>query len=332
MSPSRPWPAGTSTGVGSLPGTDPLAAAALVVEEAPQLPHLAELPGRGAGADAVGRSGALLVDLAIQTVPEGWAITSRPGTDRRRALQLLGDDLAALELTALGYAGPLKVQALGPLTLAASLARPMGEAALSDRGLRRDLAVSLAEGVAGHLAEVQARVPGAALVLQLDEPLLPAALSGRVATRSGWGRLAPVDEHEATTLLQTVLQAVPDADRRWVHCCAADVPVRLLVAAGARGLSLDLGLVGGRLDDLGQAVDDGATLVLGAVPTRPAPDADTATRAVLDLWTRLGFAPSLRRDRTVVTPTCGVAGLDVAAARAVYRVAREAAAAVADAD
>jgi hypothetical protein len=56
------------------------------------------------------------------------------------------------------------------------------------------------------------------------------------------------------------------------------------------------------------------------------------TRRVTDLWDRLGFAPDVRRERTVVTPACGLAGLDTAAARTAYRAASQAAAAVADAD
>ena len=322
---------GASTGVGSLPGTDPLAAATFVLEQSPDLPHLPELPARGVGADAVGRAGALLVDIPVEVVPGGWSVASRPGSDRRRAVDLLTADLGALAVAAHGWTGALKVQVLGPLSLAASLGRTLGEAALADPGLRRDLAESLAEGVRGHLAEVQARVPGAALVLQVDEPLLPAVLAGALPTRSGWGRLAPVGEPEAQQLLGTVVGVVAERAHRWVHCCAADVPVGLIVAAGAGGVSVDLALVGSALDAWGEAVDVGATLVLGAVPTVGRPDADAAARGVLDLWTRLGFPTTTRRERTVLTPACGLAGLDQSAAASVYQAARGAAARVAEA-
>ena len=60
------WPAGAATGVGSLPGTDVTEAAATVVGELPLLPHLPELPARGVGADMIGRTAALLVDLAVE--------------------------------------------------------------------------------------------------------------------------------------------------------------------------------------------------------------------------------------------------------------------------
>src|SRR5438552_3770851 len=64
-----PWPPGSATGIGSLPGTDPVEAMRLVFGELPDLPHLAELPARGAGADLTGRTAALLIDLPVELTP-----------------------------------------------------------------------------------------------------------------------------------------------------------------------------------------------------------------------------------------------------------------------
>ena len=50
------WPVGAATGVGSLPGTDMVEAIKLVFGELPDLPHLPELPGRGPGAELIGRT------------------------------------------------------------------------------------------------------------------------------------------------------------------------------------------------------------------------------------------------------------------------------------
>ena len=61
-----PWPAGAATGIGSLPGTDIAEAQRVVLGELPDLPHLPELPDRGPGADMIGRSAALLVDLPVE--------------------------------------------------------------------------------------------------------------------------------------------------------------------------------------------------------------------------------------------------------------------------
>ncbi|MFL6098262.1 MAG: methionine synthase, partial [Blastococcus sp.] len=174
----RPAPArwGPASGVGSLPGTDPVEAVRLVVGELPDFAHLPELPGRGAGADLIGRSAGLLVDLAVDLVPAGWRLVPRPGVDQRRAREFLDRDLDALHDVAGGYDGPFKVQAAGPWTLAAGLERSRGDRAVVDAGARRDLAQSLAEGLAAHLAAVGSRLPGANLVVQLDEPSVPSVL------------------------------------------------------------------------------------------------------------------------------------------------------------
>jgi hypothetical protein len=116
---THPWSPGSATGIGSLPGTDPVEAARLVFGELPELPHLAELPARGAGAELIGRSAALLVDLPAEIVPSGWRLAAHDGRDVRRARDYLAWDLDALESAADGYSGPLKVQAAGPWTLAA---------------------------------------------------------------------------------------------------------------------------------------------------------------------------------------------------------------------
>lgn len=322
-----------ASGIGSLPHREPLAAAQLVVDHLPDLPHLPELPRRGRGADVVGRAAAMLVDLPVEITSTGWQVASRPGADVRAARAALDDDVAALAVAAHGYQGPLKVQVLGPWTLATALGQSRGEAALADNGLRRDLASSLTEGVAAHLDDISARLPGVDLVLQLDEPSLPAVLRGSIATRSGWGRLAPVENPEASELLSRVLGAAPGSTV--VHCCAADVPWSLLTDAGATGASFDLALLGAsELDEVGTAVEAGITLWVGAVPTSGALEmsGQSSARRTLEMWGRLGFGSDVLRDRTVITPACGLAGLDPGDAVAAYRAAREAAERLSEAD
>ncbi len=133
----RPWPPGTSTGVGSLPGDDFAAALHRVLEVCPELPFLPELPCRGPGADLIGRGAALLAGLAVDLQPSGWRFVDRPGRDLRRSRDLLARDLDVLQQVAGDYAGPLKAQAAGPWTLAASLELHRGDKALADPGARR---------------------------------------------------------------------------------------------------------------------------------------------------------------------------------------------------
>jgi hypothetical protein len=204
-----PWPPASATGVGSMPGTDPAESLRVVLGELPDLPHLPELPARGAGADLTGRTAALLVDIPVETTPSGWRVTTREGRDLRRARGFLARDLDTLEEIAAGYQGPFKIQVCGPWTLAATIELAASQnRLLGDAGAVRDLTTSLAEGVAAHFADVAKRLPGARLLLQLDEPALPGVLAGTVPTASGWGRLEPVDGPVAQEAIRSVIEAV----------------------------------------------------------------------------------------------------------------------------
>ena len=324
------WADGSATGVGSLPGVDVREAVRLVLGELPDLPHLPELPARGPGADLTGRGLALLVDLHADVQPSGWRFAAAAGREERRAESFLREDLDALEDLAEGYVGPLKIQVSGPWTLASTVELPHGDKALADRGACRDLAASLAEGLAAHVADVRRRLPGARLLVQLDEPALPGVLAGTVPTASGFGRLRSVEPATAEELLATVLRQLADDVLPVVHCCAADVPIALLRRAGAAALSLDLGAATNRPDresidnDLGEAIEAGVALLAGLVPTAEdalVSDPAATVDPVRTLWRRLGLPPESLA-RVVVTPTCGLAGASPSAARTALETAR----------
>jgi hypothetical protein len=137
---------------------------------------------------------------------------------------------------------------------------------LSDVGARRELAQALAEGVRDHVRDLRRRVPGVdRLVVQVDEPALPAVLAGQVPTASGFHRHRNVDRPEASAALEWVLEAIAaEGAEPWVHSCAAGVPLALLRGAGARGLSVDLGrMTAADHDALAEALEAGDNVVLG---------------------------------------------------------------------
>ncbi|MFE0106260.1 methionine synthase [Streptomyces sp. NPDC059009] len=314
---------GAATGVGSMPGGDAREAAKTVTgtfESAEQgIPYLAELPARGPGADMIGRSAGLLVDLYARVEPSGWRIGDHPGRDTRRARSWLGEDLDALEEFTQGYEGPLKVQAVGPWTLAAALELRNGEAALSDPGACRDLAGSLAEGLRAHLADVRRRVPGADVVLQLDEPSLIAVLRGQIKTASEYRTHRAVDRQLVESTLRDVLAVHGvDGGPTVVHSCAPDVPFALLRRAGADAVSFDFALLTERDDEvIGEAVEGGTQLFAGVVPGVDGPLSDPAgsVMGVRSLWRRLGLNPGSLAESVTVTPSCGLAGASPAYAR-----------------
>lgn len=332
-----PWGATSATGVGSYSGRDPDEALRTVVGELPELPHLPELPDRGVGADLTGRSAATLVEFPVEVQPSGWRVTGRPGRDLWRARGMLARDLDALEEHTQGYQGPLKLQLAGPWTLAATVELPNGERLLSDRGAVADLCASYIEGLTAHLAEAAKRVPGAHLVLQVDEPALPGALRGSIPTASGYGRVPAVEPVTAEERLRSVFAAVAEAGATGlVHCCAPDPPVELMQRCGAGALGVPATRLGRAHDEaIGTAVEAGMGLFLGVVPAEdlaaaidPAPalsDPAATVDPVRRMWHRIGFAPDLLTRTVVTTPTCGLAGAAPEQARAALAACRAAA-------
>ncbi|WP_110181803.1 methionine synthase [Nocardioides solisilvae] len=327
-----------ATGIGSLPGPGDRDAAQAYAEavrtvlgelgEPPGLPYLPELPGRGAGAAMTGRALAVVAGLAADLQPAGWRLVDAVGVDQRRARSLLAQDLDQLEEQAQGFAGPFKVQVAGPWTLAATVEKPRGDKVLADHGARRDLAQALAEGVAGHVADLRRRLPDASrLVVQVDEPALAAVLAGGVPTASGFGRHRVVHPPEASAALEWVLGAVADAGAEpWVHACAPGTPLDLLRGAGARGLAVDPDVLSAADHDvLGATLEAGETVVLGVVPvTDPAAPLEDSrlVERVLRWLDMLGFDPEEVAGSLVVSPGCGLAGASPEWARRATGLAR----------
>ena len=326
-----------------MPGTDPAEAMRVVAGELPDFPHLPELPDRGPGADLTGRTAALLVEIPVEVTPRGWRLAERPGRDLARARTMLSSDLDAMEEVLDGFRGTLKIQVCGPWTLAATLelTRTMN-VAIADPGAVADLTASLAEGVAAHVSELTKRVPGARLVVQLDEPALSAVAGGEVPTASGLSRIAPV---EADVLRERLAQVIASTGKYTVvHSCSTAVPFGIIRAAGAGALSFDFSqLRRGEEDAVAEAAEAGLGLLTGVIPAVPAPaspgpagptgtvapgdgsaEARQAAERVISLWRRLGLPLETCPEQAVITPACGLAGASPAQARAALTRCREA--------
>jgi methionine synthase II (cobalamin-independent) len=321
----------TASGVGSWPGTAPRRAAEVVVGElADALAHIVELPARGVGADMLGRAGALLIDVAIDTVPRGYRI-ARPGAVTRRAVSLLDEDMDALEEAweTAGLRGGgrvVKVQAPGPITLAAGLELANGHRAITDAGAVRDLAASLAEGVAAHRATLARRLD-TPVVVQFDEPSLPAALRGELTGVTALSPVAALDEAVAGALFDACAATV--GAEVLVHSCAPGLPWNLLQRSTIGAVSVDAGtLRAADLDGIAAFVESGRAIMLGVVATgapERRPSAEEVAAAVVAVTDRLGFGRSALRDRIGVTPACGLATATPGWARTAIELAHQAA-------
>jgi hypothetical protein len=318
----------TATALGPWPGNDPLEANRIIRGElgSPHVPFLPELPDRGVGSDALGRSASLLVDLATDVQPHGWRLVDRPGRDMMRAKSALATDLNVLADVAgaeQASAEAIKVQLCGPLTLAAGLHLHNGERALIDYGARRDIAESLAAGVGDYLSRVSAAVPGAAIVVQLDEPEIAHILSGTIPTASGYRTLRSVPGEEATAAWRLVIDAIRAAGSAEIVVSVPEIeaPFQRILAAGADGIAVPLkALTTRQWEQLAGAVESGKRLWAGALATDRPDEALPATASAVECvwrpWRQLGLPPSdLASVR--VTPSTGLAGFTPSSAKEV---------------
>lgn len=313
----------TFTGLGSLPGTDFGAAMRMTFDRVPDLPYFPELPARGPWAGALGRGLGLPAGPAADFAVGEWRLAGAPGLEQRRARATWREDLDRIEEAAQGYAGRFKVAVTGPWTLAASVAVAHTGRVLADIGARRDLAQAIAEGVGELLSDLARRLPEAELVLQVDEPSLPAVAAGAVPTPGGFFRHRAVDLPEICRALGWI---TAEPARRGLsvdtvlHSCApwpdgTGWPLNSLLgrdstAAGFGAFSFDLDQFrNADWDALAAAVDAGAGLYLGCLPTtgqRPL-SIDLLRRRVLTVLERVG-AGSRLAETLVLTPACGLAG------------------------
>ena len=318
-----------ATGIGSWPGTAARAAADVVVGELHTLSHLVELPARGVGADMIGRAGALLAGIGIDTVPRGYRVAPGRSSVVRRAVSMLDEDVDALEEAweragLRGSARTVKVQAPGPITLAANLELANGHRAITDPGAVRDLAGSLAEGLKTHRAQISRRLE-VPVVVQFDEPSWPAALAGRLSGVSSFSAVHPVDEPVAQSLLDECIETV--GGEVLLHCCAPDLPWHTLRRSSLAAVSVDAATVTvADLDGIGEFVESGRVVMLGVVPVVApgrAPAPEEVAKVAASITDRLGFPRAVLRDRIGITPACGLAGATVTWARSVIELSQK---------
>lgn len=218
--------------LGSMPGTDPLETARTVLGELgdPHLPALTELPQRGATYETLGRTVSLLDGLSADMQSYGWRLTDTPGKDFRAAVSGRNSDVgifADVIGTMEERPSTLKIQLLGPLTLAANLHLHLGEKAISDPGALRDISQSLALGTAEFVRNVRRATVVSSVVVMVSEPHADAALAGAIPTVSGYRTLRAVKPADALRLWTDLVGEIKDDDAASVVLNLADHEGRL---------------------------------------------------------------------------------------------------------
>ena len=299
---------GTATAIGSLPLSDADEAVELVLSALPRLPAAPSLPTEhpveGMLAQAAwGMRGVEVADDGTLAVTPDELDRHHPYAAEDGA-GIGGPPFATLQtfLRAVqGRPGPVKLQLTGPVTLGR---------ALHDGGAPADLAFPVAgaavrERVEALLAAARHVLPTAPLLVFLDEP----GLSGNEHPRF------PLANEAVVQLLSESLASVELDAVSGVHCCGA-TDWSLVTQAGPRVLSLPVsaGLVT-HAGTLGRFLERDGWIAWGAVPTdRPLGEsADMLWRRLMSEWDVLidgGSDPLLLLQQGMVTPACGLAGLD----------------------
>lgn len=299
------FPIGLTTGIGSLPHEDPREAVRFVHERFPRLPSAPSLPRRsplegmiaqaawGIPGVQVLNDGTLMVDEGAVDPPDP---STFPGIEGEPFLTLR-TFLNGLT----GHVGPFKMQLTGPVTLGLALHAVGVEAS-------RAFAVSevaVAGRIDAALRAARLVAPESTPVLFLDEPGLCAAL------HEGF----PLGLGETLDLVSSSMASVQSAAVVGLHCCGR-ADWQAVLQAGPQILSLPTGAgMTEHSGALASFLEGGGRVAWGAVPTD-----GPFTTSVDVLWRRLrvewaqlvvgGCDPALLRERALVTPACGLVGMD----------------------
>lgn len=173
---------------------------------------------------------------------------------------------------------------------------------------------------------MQSLVPGAHLLLQLDEPSLPAVLEGTLPTASGYGRVRAVEPVTVIAGLRTALAAAGRTPTV-IHCCHPRAPLPLLRQVAPGAVALDVtDATPARWESLAVTLEAGIDVYAGCIPTAAAALPSTSARAVADgiqqAMERAGLGPQWFAALTA-TPTCGLVGLPPALARRAQVLGRD---------
>lgn len=299
----EPLPSGAATAIGSVPHADAVEAARFALDATPLLPAcparplvepseamVSEVLGRFSGARV--RGGELVVD------PGAFAPANGRGWSPPRSLTAFLDQASDRR-------GPLKLQAVGPVTLGMSLV-----AGGAESGEAFDAA---ATAVGDHVVELVAvarqAVGPVPLLLTLDEPSI------QFVPRDG------LTTEAALRLIAAVRSRIePDEGLRWgLHCCGpADwgalthAPLDVLFAPVGSGIERFAAPVADHLDR-------GGWIGWGVVPTS-GPIGSSEERLwdrLIETWRYLvdsGCDPERLVSQCLVSPECGLAAHGVSQA------------------
>ena len=284
----------TGFALGPMPGTSVAEAADIIISET-DLPAIPQLPDRGLGSDAVGRTASMLEAINIDRGPRSWRMTARPQLLTRRTWDRLERDLDEVQGVWGETVSHIKVQALGPWSLAASIELSDGHRVFTDSSAFAELSDALLYGLRTHAHDVASRFHGEVHV-QLDEPLLADIIAGRIPGTTDFDSIPAVPE-------EVVLESLLAFEADYVHAA----PI-WSVARAAKTFLVDSRFrqqlsTPQHYDGLGEHLSAGYRIGLG-IPGKDAREEAIALASHLD---RIGMPRELLVDHFDVFPSAASA-------------------------
>ena len=305
-------PRAIAVGLGSMPGTSAHEALGIITDTVTDLVHIPELPDRGPGGEMIGRAVGLLhwVDesFSIETTPSGWRVARGENRIMRRSQSWFNEDLDELEIVAHEHTGFLKMQIAGPWTIAASVELVNGKRLITDQGAVQDYAQGISAAIENFMRDARRRFPRAQWVIQIDEPWIGGVVRGEVPTRTGRGSLPPVDGPLVQNVLQNIVDSIHQADAfAWVHTCANQPPLELLLKANFDAISVDFSQLRNSDEEIiTEMWDKNVVLIAGLQTAGMLPPRDLLN-PVIELARRVSAPLDTLKNLVNLSPTCGLA-------------------------
>lgn len=275
-----------ASGWGALETRDPREAARIIAGEA-ALPFIPQLINRGVGSSLSGSTLSLLSSSYVQG-PRSWQMSGPTVASRRRNDEIHRDIDVYEEAWEGGSAlssQEIKVQVMGPWSLAVATELSDGHRIVSDRSAVRGFHDEWSGGVAEYLSEIHRRF-GKRIVLHIEEHYVGTLVRGRIAGTTDWDIIPPVHNDILSTEWDRTIGGVfdelggvttDDASHGVVTgvvmSCGASLPDDLEMPAWAMPLigldELERAAADGSsthhmLDRVGELIDaDGRSMVIG---------------------------------------------------------------------
>ncbi|KPK99933.1 MAG: hypothetical protein AMK75_06135, partial [Planctomycetes bacterium SM23_65] len=327
-----------TTGIGSVPFTDPQASVRFVLESGIDIPFWPQLPKRDFRELMNPQFAEGLPCFRTDaTAKRTWFEIGDDKSDRMTAFyeKVLAGDYAGLELSREAAAGYhaflaeldsckphfhwLKGQVTGPLTFTLSMQDQDRRAIYYDPDLQEASVQAL---IVKGRQQVEALSPFAERVLMfIDEPVLAAF---------GTSAYLSLKDEDVVRLIDSVAEPLKEAGALvGVHCCG-NTDWGMMTRTQADILSFDAYYYGDSVElypnDIKRFLDGGSALAWGIVPTKEDVRAETADtllgrleRLMHDLASR-GIDLEQLKARALVTPSCGTGPMQEDDARRVFEL------------